>query len=86
MTGKFYRDEFKKGITRASVWASFIVGAGFTVLNMFCHFIESPINAGAAAMIAGLIVVPIVSLVTKKPDQTKVNEIFRCYDKEKSEI
>lgn len=75
-----------KGITRASVWASFIVGAGFTVLNMFCHFIESPINAGAAAMIAGLIVVPIVSLVTKKPDQTKVNEIFRCYDKEKSEI
>ena len=39
-------------VTRPAVWASFICGVGITVLNMFLHFIQSPINAGAAAMIA----------------------------------
>ena len=40
---------FWKRVTRAAVWASFIAGVGITVLNMFFHFIESSINAGAAA-------------------------------------
>ena len=47
---------------------------------MFVGFIESPINAGAAAMIAGLIVVPAVSFLTPKPDKKKTEEIFECYD------
>ena len=33
-------------------------GVGITVLNLFFHFIASLINAGAVAMVAGLIVVP----------------------------
>ena len=37
---------------------SFVCGIGITVSNMLFHYIESPINAGAAAMAAGLIVVP----------------------------
>ncbi len=69
-----------KGVTRAAVWAGFIAGVGITVANMFIGFIESPINAGAAAMVAGLIVVPVVSLITPKPDKKKVEEIFTCYD------
>ena len=56
-----------KGVTKAAVWASFACGVGITVANMFFKFIASPINAGAIAMIAGLIIVPIVSLFTKKP-------------------
>ena len=71
---------YSKKITKASVWASYIVGVGFTVLNIFHPIIASPINAGAATMIAGLIVVPIVSLVTPKPDAAKIDEIFSCYD------
>ena len=73
---------FWKGTTALSVWASFITGVGITVLNMFFKFISSPINAGAIAMIVGLIVVPVVSLITPKMDKKKVDEIFTCYDEE----
>ena len=69
-----------KGVTRAGVWASFACGVGITVSNMFFKFIASPINAGAAAMIVGLIVTPVVSLATPKIDSTFVNKIFKCYD------
>ncbi len=69
-----------KGVTKSAVWASFICGVGITVSNMFFHFIASPINAGAIAMVAGLIVVPVVSLITPKLSKDKVNEIFECYE------
>lgn len=70
-----------KGVTKAAVWASFIAGVGITVSNMFFNYINSPINAGAAAMIAGLIIVPLVSLVTPKMKETRITEIFSCYSK-----
>ena len=69
-----------KGVTKSAVWASFICGVGITVSNMFFHFIASPINAGAIAMVAGLIVVPVVSLITPKLSGDTVNEIFECYE------
>ncbi|MCQ2498602.1 MAG: sodium/solute symporter [Lachnospiraceae bacterium] len=66
--------------------ASFIFGAGFMLFNMFWkeslpEILQSPINAGAFVMIAGLIIVPVVSLLTKKPDEKIVEEVFSCYDK-----
>ena len=70
---------YMKKVSRAAVWTSFIVGVGLTVSNMFLKFISSPINAGAIAMVLGLILVPIVSLFTKKPD-INVDEMFSCYD------
>lgn len=69
-----------KGVTKAAVWASFICGVGITVSNMFLKYIASPINAGAIAMIAGLIIVPIVSLLSPKLDKKKVDDIFSCLD------
>lgn len=69
-----------KRVTKAAVWASFAAGVGITVSNMFFHFIASPINAGAVAMVAGLVIVPVVSLITPKPEQKKVDDIFVCYD------
>ena len=69
-----------KGVTKAAVWASFATGVGITVANMFFKFIASPINAGAVAMVAGLIVVPIVSLVTPKMKKEKMDELFMCYE------
>lgn len=69
-----------KGVTKAAVWASFICGVGITVSNMFLQYIASPINAGAIAMIAGLVVVPVVSLLSPKPDQKAVDEIFTCFN------
>ena len=32
-------------------------------------------------MLGGLLLVPLVSLLTKKPDAAQVDSIFRCYDK-----
>lgn len=69
-----------KGVTKAAVWTSFACGVGITVANMFFKFIASPINAGAIAMVAGLIVVPLVSFVTPKMDRKKVEDIFQCLE------
>lgn len=71
---------FWKRVTKAAVWASFATGVGITVLNLFFGFISSPINAGAIAMLVGLVVVPVVSLLTPAPDKKRMEEIFACYD------
>jgi len=71
---------YSKNVSKAAVWASYIIGVGFTLFNMFTKVIKSPINAGAATMIAGLIIVPLISLITPKPDKEKIDEIFTCYD------
>ena len=69
-----------KGVTKAAVWCSFAVGVGLTVANLFLKFIPSPINAGAVSMIAGLIVVPVVSLISPKMDKEKLEHIFHCLE------
>lgn len=76
-----------KRATKASVWASFAFGAGIMVLNMvfrtsFPSILQSPINCGVIAMLGGLIIVPIVSLITPKPKKDEVDEMFTCYNKE----
>ena len=48
---------------------------------MFLNYLSSPIVAGALAMIAGLVVVPVVSLITPKLNAEKVEGIFTCYNK-----
>jgi len=47
---------------------------------MFFNFIASPINAGAIAMVVGLVVVPVVSVFTPKMEESKVEDIFECLD------
>lgn len=69
-----------KGVTKAAVWASFAAGVGITVSNMFLHYIASPINAGAVAMLAGLVIVPTVSVVTPKMKKEKMDAFFECYE------
>ena len=49
--------------------------------QIFPELMRSPINCGAVTMLAGLIIVPVVSLLTPKPDPQKMEEIFACYDK-----
>ncbi len=76
---------YNKKVTKASVWVSFIFGAGLMTLNMFFRasfpaVLQSPINCGAFAMIGGIILVPLVSLVTPKMKKEEVDEMFTCYD------
>jgi len=83
--GPFLYGLFFKKATKASVWASFVVGVGITVVNLFVPFINSPassIVAGAIAIMSSFVVVPLVSLFTKKPDPKQVEWAFSCYDKQ----
>jgi SSS family solute:Na+ symporter len=33
-------------------------------------------------MLGGLVIVPVVSLISKKPDKAATEEMFACYNKE----
>lgn len=75
-----------KKTTAAACWASFIFGAGLMILNLLCkpmfpELLQSPINAGALAMIAGLIIVPVVSLFTPKLSTEFLDDTFSCYER-----
>ncbi len=74
-----------KGVTKAAVIVNFIFGCGFMIANMlakpmFPVWLQSPINAGAFTMLAGLIIVPVVSLITPKLKAEKVEDVFKCYE------
>ena len=74
-----------KGATKAACWVSFLFSTVVMLANIFLgsHFppmLQSPINAGAFCMVAGLILVPLVSLFTPKPDRRLVEESFSCYE------
>ncbi|MCI8306980.1 MAG: sodium:solute symporter [Lachnospiraceae bacterium] len=79
-----------KKTTKASCYVSFIFGTVFMTLNLlntlkivplsiFDGQLASPINCGAFTMIAGLIIVPVVSIFTRKPD-TDVDGLFEVFE------
>jgi len=75
-----------KRTTAAGVWASFLFStvvmlANSMVKSIFPAILQSPINAGAFCMLAGLVLVPAVSLLTRKPDQALIDDVFSCYDR-----
>ena len=77
---------YNKKTTSAACWVNFIFATVFMILNMlirdkFPLLLQSPINAGAFCMLAGLVIVPAVSLFTKKPDETLVENAFASYNK-----
>ncbi|MCR2048092.1 sodium:solute symporter [Acetatifactor muris] len=81
---------YSRRVTRASCWVCFLFSSVLMVANIFFRpsfpeIMQSPINCGAIAMLAGLVIVPIVSLFTPKPDQNLVNSAFACYEK-KTEV
>jgi hypothetical protein len=52
----------------------------FTGKTFISPYFTSPINAGMMAMLLGLVIVPVVSLVTKVDRKEEVEEMFGCYD------
>ena len=77
-----------KRTTSASVWACFIAGVVVMCGCMYCTFtgktfispfFTSPINAGVLAMLLGLVIVPVVSLITKVTKKEDVERMFSCY-------
>jgi SSS family solute:Na+ symporter len=75
-----------KRTTKPAVWVSFVFGVVIMIVNMLIPsilptFLQSPLNCGAFSMLVSLIIVPVVSLITKRPDIAVVDSIFSCYDK-----
>ena len=82
-----------KRVSAASIWCNFIFSAAVMIANMianltaktpadnfFPKLLQSPINAGAFTMLAGFVIVPLVTVLTKKPDVEKVESCFSCYE------
>ncbi|MBQ7519308.1 MAG: sodium:solute symporter, partial [Clostridia bacterium] len=79
-----------KRATKASCWVTILFSSVFMTVDMLSNLgvinvklglLQSPINAGAFCMLAGLLLVPVVSLITKAPAKDKVDAAFSCYDK-----
>ncbi len=76
-----------KRTTKISCWACFIFGSVLMVANMlarpsFPAILQSPINCGAFAMLAGFIIVPVVSSISSAPDKKLIENAFASYNKE----
>ena len=72
--------------SKAACAASFLFSTAVMLANIFWRssfptLLQSPINAGAFCMLAGLVIVPVVSLVTPAPDKKRLDEVFSCYDR-----
>ena len=79
-----------KRTTKISCWVNILFSCVFMTIDMLSNLgvisvrlglLQSPINAGAFCMLLGLVLVPVVSLFTKAPDQAKVEDAFSCYEK-----
>ena len=77
---------YMKRTSTAAVWVSYIFGVGIMTANLFFRgsfpaWLQSPINCGAFAMVASLVIVPIVSLITPAPKRELVDNAFASYDR-----
>ncbi len=84
-----------KKTTRAGCYASFIFGVGMSVLQLVksltgftfgVSFLDglvfkTSLHSGSIAMLGGLVIVPVVSLLSRRSRPDGVDEMFACYDK-----
>ena len=83
-----------KKTTKCGVVASFIFGVGLETVQLFISIgvfsvadipfvrfvFTNSLYSGVFAMVGGLVIVPVVSLLTQKQKPANVDEIFSCYD------
>ena len=84
--GPFLYGLYWKRTSKASVWVCFIFStvvmiANIVVKSWFPAILQTPINCGVFCMVAGLVIVPVVSLFSKAPEKSHVEQVFSCYDK-----
>lgn len=89
-----------KKTTKASCVVCFVWGCALMVFQMvislggidisawgtvMSYIFASSVRSGVIAMIGGLIIVPVVSLFTKRQDEKDIDKMFECFD-EKVEV
>lgn len=85
-----------KGVTKASCFVCFGWGTILMIIQMYIslagvdvtgwgpflgYIFASSVRSGVIAMIGGLIIVPVVSLFTRKEDPAAMEKVFSCYEK-----
>ena len=90
--GPFMLGLYWKRATKSAVWASFIFSVSINVTYMIFKLsgnvsvlpklLQASSNVGVIAMFSGILLMVVVSLLTKKPDEKQVNEMFSCYEKQ----
>lgn len=84
-----------KRTTKVAVAFSFIFGTGIEIIQLLKDFgvftidggffgfmFTNSLYSGVFAMVGGLVFVPIISLLTAKPDGEETEKIFSCYHRE----
>ena len=84
-----------KKTTKSAVLASFIFGVGVEMVQLLKDFglitidggllgfvFTNSLYSGVIAMVGGLILVPLVSLITPKLNKDEVETMFECYQKD----
>jgi SSS family solute:Na+ symporter len=84
--GPFLYGLYWKRTTKLSVWICFVFSTAVMLANIlakswFPPLLQPSINAGVFCMLAGLVIVPVVSLLTKAPEKEHIDRVFSCYDK-----
>lgn len=84
-----------KGITKTATVVCFVWGCGIALFQLVVslagidvtgwrpvlgYIFQSSINSGVIAMVGGLVIVPAVSLFTRKQSREELGEIFACYE------
>ena len=84
-----------KGTSRAACYVSFAFGCGLMIIQMWvslggvdisgwapvCRYLfASSVRSGVIAMVGGLVIVPVVSMFTKKQDSAQLDKLFSCYE------
>ena len=84
-----------KGATKIAVGTCFIFGTGVEIIQLLKDFgaiaipsdgalgfiFTNSLYSGVFAMLGGLVLVPVVSLFTKKLEKKNLDEMFSCYNK-----
>jgi len=75
-----------KRTTKIACYVNFAFSTVVMILNIFIRssfpaILQSPINAGAFCMLAGFIIVPVISIITRAPEKETVSHIFSCYER-----
>ncbi len=84
-----------KKVTRPAVWTSFVWGVGLMLVQLAVSMkwlafdggvlgfvFKNSLYSGVFAMVGGLVIVPVVSLLTQKLKPENTDEMFACYEKE----
>ena len=84
---------YMKRVPKIAVWINYILGVGISLASFICNmagvkfaspiltYFQSPINAGMAAMIIGIVITPIIAAIAPSKDKERVEAIFSCYKK-----